>query len=197
VLATTNVLESVEKSGSVRRVVFTSSTAAVMGAKPYPHVHSEADWGDGGDHGGPKNELPIAYAKSKCGCAHTIREDTRWSSLPIESFVTLCVPPLRCDTERLAYEWAEKNGTFDCISHQPAHVMGPLMCKSHHEIWQLRVAGLLEGKWPWTAEPFRHRVVYFVWESLLKCTKRRLRDSTARGQRKADRADALQHRRHA
>ena len=118
VLATRNVLESVEKSGSVKRVIFTSSTAAVMGnpENPYPHVHSEADWSDGGDHSGPKNELPVAYAKSKC------------------------------DTERLCYDWAEKNGTFDCITHQPAHVLGPLMCKSHHEIWQLRVAALIEGK---------------------------------------------------
>jgi nucleoside-diphosphate-sugar epimerase len=93
--ATKNVLESVEKSGTVKRVVFTSSTAAVMGAKPYPHVHSEADWSDGGDRDGPKIELPVAYAKSKC------------------------------DSERLAYDWAERVGLkFDCISHQPAHVMG-------------------------------------------------------------------------
>ena len=89
VLATRNVLESVEKSGSVKRVIFTSSTAAVMGnpENPYPHVHSEADWSDGGDHSGPKNELPVAYAKSKC--------DTGIPTPPSPLFLGRFAPVLR------------------------------------------------------------------------------------------------------
>ena len=134
-VATTNVLESVEKSGSVRRIVFTSSTAAVMGGRPDGYQYTEADWSDHGDHSGRKNELPYAYARSKC------------------------------DTERLAYGWAEKNGSFDCVSHNPCHVLGPLMTKSHDEIWQYRVSRLLQGE---ALEPMM--CVQRVPPSPLNCT---------------------------
>ena len=48
--ATRNVLDSVEKSGSVKRLVYTSSCAAVMGPAPDGHNFTEADWAGVGGH---------------------------------------------------------------------------------------------------------------------------------------------------
>ena len=73
-------------AGAVKRVIFTSSTAAVMGAKSYPHVHSEADWSDGGDRDGPKFELPVAYAKSKCDSERLAYCKLRYKCQPFLEF---------------------------------------------------------------------------------------------------------------
>jgi nucleoside-diphosphate-sugar epimerase len=46
---TINVFRSCQKSGTVKKVVVTSSTAAVYvdyGSRPMEHVYSESDWSD-------------------------------------------------------------------------------------------------------------------------------------------------------
>jgi nucleoside-diphosphate-sugar epimerase len=114
-LATQNVLDSVKKSGSVKRIIYTSSVAGVVGGRPADHVYTEADWADHGDLSGPKKELAYDYGRSKA------------------------------DTERLLYSEAAADGSFDVISHNPWHVLGPIMCQAHFEIWQYRVSGLVQG----------------------------------------------------
>ena len=109
------MLESVKKSGTVKRIVYTSSVAGVVGGREPGYVYTEADWADHGDLSGPKNELPYDYGRSKA------------------------------DTERLLYTESVADGNFDVISHNPWHVLGPVMCKSHFEIWQYRTAGLVQG----------------------------------------------------
>ena len=93
-VATQNVLNSVKKSGTVKRIVYTSSVAGVVGGRPVDHVYTEADWADHGDLSGPKNELPFDYGRSKA------------------------------DTERMLYADAAADGSFDVISHNPWHVLG-------------------------------------------------------------------------
>ena len=48
--ATQNVLNSIEKAGTVQRLVYTSSCAAVMGPAPPGHEFTEDDWAGAGDY---------------------------------------------------------------------------------------------------------------------------------------------------
>ena len=104
-LATQNVIASVKKSGSVRRIIYTSSVAGVVGGRPVDHVYTEADWADHGDLSGPKNELPFGYGRSKA------------------------------DTERLLYSEAAADGSFDVISHNPwVRLTGTFSLATHFTI---------------------------------------------------------------
>lgn len=116
VVAMKHVLASVSKNPSVKRLVYTSSTAAVMHPAEPGYQFTESDWASDKQKPGTWTVNAQPYAKSKV------------------------------DAECLAYEWADKHGTFDVVSHCPCHVLGPLMCKHHHEIWQLRIGKLVEGK---------------------------------------------------
>merc|ERR1719161_576986 len=115
VVATKNVLSSVSKSGSVKRVVYTSSVAAMLHPAPPGYEFTEADWGS-------DNQKPEQW---------TIKAQP--------------YPMSKVDAEHLAFKWADDDGSFDVISICPYHVLGPLMCKSHHEIWQFRIGKLVEG----------------------------------------------------
>ena len=90
--ATKAVLRSISSSGTVRRVVYTSSVAGVIGMRPAGHIWTEADWADNGDADGPADELPFGYGRSKA------------------------------DTERLMYSWAARHSRapgatpFDVVS---------------------------------------------------------------------------------
>jgi nucleoside-diphosphate-sugar epimerase len=67
VKGTENVLRSVQNSGTVRRVIYSSSIAAIIHAgRPMQYVWTEADWASDGDPAGFSVESN-AYAKSKVG----------------------------------------------------------------------------------------------------------------------------------
>merc|ERR1712032_919326 len=116
VLGTKNVLESVSQSGSVKRVLYTSSTAAVMHPRKEGYEFTEKDWGS---------------------------DNQRKENWVIEREP---YPMAKVEAEKMAYKWADENGTFDVISNNPCHVLGPVMCTSHHEIWQRRIGWLVEGR---------------------------------------------------
>jgi dihydroflavonol-4-reductase len=121
-----HVIDSVKKAGTVRRVVFTSSFAAVFHPRPGGYVYTEKDWcGDNLD----------AY-------------EGRWTEENIAKDRNIAYAMAKARTEQLLYEEAEADGGFDAISILPVHVIGPLMCKNHNQgwSWQNCIRYMLMGK---------------------------------------------------
>ena len=114
--ATQHVLDSIEKAGTVKRLVYTSSTAAVMGPQsegaPQPHIYSEDDWS-----GGTYESL-----------------EERWQGGWTIEKNAYAVGKVEC--EKMTYAWGDKTG-IDVVTSCPCHVLGPLLCKAHDTIWQV------------------------------------------------------------
>ena len=125
-VGTQNVIDAINASGSVARIVYTSSMAAVSGAKgatmPKGYEWTETDWAsDGVDPErwqGPRN----SYARSKV------------------------------DTEHLINRAADSSGgRWDAITMNPAMICGPILFKAQVGQWieQIgRLAGGLDPTWP-------------------------------------------------
>ncbi len=92
VVGTRNILAAVAASGTVRRLVYTSSVAAIFHAeREEGYTWTESDWAS--------DSLAdlSPYAKSKV------------------------------DTERMVNEAAAASGTWDVVTINPAHIVGPLL----------------------------------------------------------------------
>ncbi len=131
---TGGILESCRKAGTVKRVVYTSSTAAVMGRgaadRPVDYEYTEQDWA-----GGSYETLDERYTyTSKTG--ETINA---WS---VERSA---YAKGKVDAEKLGYEFGDKTG-IDVVSVCPCHVLGPLLGKPHDTVWQHRIGLFLSGK---------------------------------------------------
>lgn len=123
---TRNVIDSVNKSGSVKRVVYTSSLAAISGlgapAMPAGYAWTETVWAP--DNFEPEVwQLPrMAYARSKV------------------------------DTEQLLNQAADDSGgRWDVVTMNPAMICGPILFKAQVGQWieQIgRLAAGLEPSWP-------------------------------------------------
>ena len=125
-VGTQNVIDSINNSESVARIIYTSSMAAVSGAKaaslPEGYEWVETDWSSDGVEEEIWNKPQNSYAKSKV------------------------------DTERLINASAEESGgRWDAITMNPAMICGPILFKAQVGQWieQIgRVAGGLEPTWP-------------------------------------------------
>ena len=123
---TRNVVGSVNASGSVRRLVYTSSTAAVVGAKartvPNGYEWTETDWASDGVDEARWQSTRNAYARSKV------------------------------DTERFINQVAdESGGRWDAVTMNPAMICGPILFKAQVGQWVealVRFAGGLDPAWP-------------------------------------------------
>ena len=123
---TQNVIDAIEASGSVKRVIYTSSMAAVSGARaatvPKGYEWTETDWASDGVEAERWQHPRNAYARSKV------------------------------DTERLLNQAAEaSNGRWDAITMNPAMICGPILFKAQVGQWieQIgRLAGGLVPNWP-------------------------------------------------
>ena len=119
--ATQHVLASAAKSGTVKRFIYTSSNAAIYHpGQPKPSWHGEGyftenDWGDDDDWGGTMKRDNISKIRDVAYCYS------------------------KCDVERYLYEEGPKHG-IDCMSVQPCHVIGPLLCAAHQtpHMWQTK-----------------------------------------------------------
>jgi len=123
---TENVLQSVKKAGSVKRVVFTSSFAAVWHPRPEGYVFTEKDW-----------------------CGHNSEGSSgQWTKDNIPKSRDLAYAMAKADAERLAKQIADEDGRFDVVSILPLHVLGPVLCRHHNQpySWQCCVGWMLEGK---------------------------------------------------
>ena len=126
IVGTQNVIDAINASGSVKRLIYTSSMAAVSGAKgatvPNGYEWTETDWSS--DEVDPQAwEHPRnSYAKSKV------------------------------DTERFINDAADASGgKWDVITMCPAMICGPILFKAQVGQWieQIgRLAGGLEPSWP-------------------------------------------------
>ena len=121
-----HVLESVKKSMSVRRFVFTSSFAAVGHPRPEGYVFTEQDWCGDNLEGYKGN----------------------WSESKIPENRDIAYAMAKANSEKMIYEHAEKEGTFSAMAILPLHVIGPLMCTNHDQgwSWQNCMKQMAQGK---------------------------------------------------
>lgn len=121
----THVIESINRSGTVRRVAFTSSFAAVHLPKPQGYVFTERDYCDSMQEQGWRTRDKIP----------TVR-DTAYALGKVES-------------ERLFTKAAAASGgAWEAYIINPVEVIGPMMCENHNQpgSWHNKVLRMLRGK---------------------------------------------------
>ena len=124
-VGTRNVIDAINASGSVRRLVYTSSMAAVRPrAAPAPDGYewTETDWASDGMDDAAWNHPRNSYARGKV------------------------------DTERFINREADASGgRWDAITMNPAMICGPVLFRAQVGQWieQLgRLAGGMQPNWP-------------------------------------------------
>jgi len=124
--ATKLVADSIKKSGTVRRLVYTSSFAAVGHPAPEDHVHTEECTAD--------MNLELR------------REGAEWNMEVVERNREVAYAMTKLETERYVYAEAEQHG-FAAFGVCPCHVIGPLLSATHQRpwTWQTRIGDMLEG----------------------------------------------------
>ena len=128
VTGTQNVIDAINASGSVRRLVYTSSMAAVRGSRhtrrtgPADYEWTETDWAYEGIDPEVWESPRNAYARSKV------------------------------ETERLVNEAADASGgRWDAITMAPAMICGPILFKAQVGQWIEQIGRLAAGlptAWP-------------------------------------------------
>jgi nucleoside-diphosphate-sugar epimerase len=121
-----HLVESVKNTGTVSRLVFTSSFAAVGHPRPEHYIFTEHDWcGDNPDgYHGAWNEDSIATNRD------------------------IAYAMAKARTEKMIYQAAEAAGSFEAMAILPLHVIGPLMCSNHDQSWSWQncIKFMLQGK---------------------------------------------------
>lgn len=120
-----NVLASGQKSGTLKRFVYTSSFAAIGHPAPSGYVYSEEDWGD-----------------------QSRDRDRNWSLESIDSNGEVAYAMAKVGTEHQVNKLAKQDGRFDAVSICPCVVLGPLLSVVHECLgsWQYFLARMLEDK---------------------------------------------------
>ena len=119
---TRNVVDSINASGSVKRLLYTSSMAAVSGARAATiekgYEWTETDWASDGVEPERWQHPRNAYARSKV------------------------------DTERFINQAADDSGTWDAITMNPAMICGPILFKAQVGQWIEQIGRLAGGEQP-------------------------------------------------
>ena len=125
-VATKLVLDSIRKAGSVKRLVYTSSFAAVGHPAPEGYVYTEDSWADMSQE--------------------NRREGSEWNMETVGRSREVAYAMTKVETERTVYAEAEKLG-MEAFGVCPCHVIGPLLSASHQRpwAWQTRIGDMLEG----------------------------------------------------
>jgi nucleoside-diphosphate-sugar epimerase len=125
VSGTKNVLGSVKRAGSIKRVIYTSSFAAIGHPAAPGYVYTESDWASDDREGDPK-----------------------WDREKIDEDRHMAYAMAKVDAERMANGIAEEDGRFDVISVCPLVVLGPLLSKVHDlgNSWQWFLGRMLAGE---------------------------------------------------
>jgi len=129
VKGTRNVIASMKKSGSVKRIVYTSSFAAIGHPAKLGYKFTENDWAT--DNRGRDWSFAVENIDTaKQG------DDEFWYQLS------------KVETEKLLYRTAQEEKTFDAMTVCPIVVLGPLLSKAHELVgsWQWMLARMLRGK---------------------------------------------------
>lgn len=124
--ATRLLLDSLKKAGTVRRLVYTSSFAAVGHPAPEGHVYTEDSWAD-------MNQ-------------EQRREGSAWDMETVGRNREVAYAMTKVETERYVYAEAADHG-FEAFGVCPCHVIGPLLSATHQRpwAWQTRIGDMLEG----------------------------------------------------
>ena len=122
---TANVLNSVKKSGSVRRFVYTSSFSAIAHPAPPGYVFSEKDW-----------------------ASDNRERDPNWKPESIDTNGDVAYAMAKVASEHMANRAAADDGRFDAISACPCVGLGPLLSRTHElpGSWQYFLGRMLAGK---------------------------------------------------
>ena len=122
---TRNVLDSVAKGGSVRRVIYTSSFAAIGHPAEQGYVFTENDW-----------------------ASDNRERDKNWSPDQIDHNGELAYAMAKVETEHQVNRTAADDGRFDAISVCPVVVLGPLLSRAHELVgsWQFFLRRMLRGR---------------------------------------------------
>lgn len=125
-LATQRLVDSLLKTGSVRRLIYTSSFAAVAHPADDGYRFTEASWAD------------MNQERRRPGAEWTL--ETVHHSREVAYAMT------KVESERFVYAQADKHG-FAAFGVCPCHVIGPLLSASHQRpwSWQTRIGDMLEG----------------------------------------------------
>jgi nucleoside-diphosphate-sugar epimerase len=123
---TKNIIGAIQKSASVRRLVYTSSFAAVAHPSEDDYVFTEDSWADMNMEMNPP--------------------ERQWSMEAVRRDRAVAYAKGKADAERYVYAEAEENG-FDAFGVCPCHVIGPLLSASHQRpwTWQTRIGDMIEG----------------------------------------------------
>ena len=127
---TRGVLRSCTSTGTVKRVIYTSSAAAIYGPtgteRHDDFIYSEEHWS-----GGTYETLEER---------HTGEDgETVWTN------ENRAYAKGKVDAEKLGCAFGDKHG-IDFITICPSNVLGPLLGKSHNNLWQYRLGFSLSGK---------------------------------------------------
>ena len=124
--ATGGVIASIVKAGSVQRLVYTSSFAAVAHPADEGHLYTEASWAD-------------MHQERR-------REGSEWTMEVVARNREVAYAMTKVETERYVYAQADEHG-FEAFGVCPCHVIGPLLSASHQRpwAWQTRIGDMLEG----------------------------------------------------
>lgn len=128
-IGTQNVIDSVNSSGSVRRLVYTSSMAAVSGAKgarvPKGYEWTEEDWAS--DEVEPElwNHPRNSYSRSKVDTEHLINKSAD-----------------------------ESDGMWDAITMNPAMICGPILFSAQVGQWIEQIGRIANGESPNWPSPY-------------------------------------------
>ncbi len=122
---TKSVLNSVRKSGTVRRVVYTSSFAAISHPEAAGYVFTEKDWASDNRLGDPA-----------------------WTPHNIDRRGGIAYAMGKVAAEQMAFRMAAEDGRFDVISVCPTVVLGPLLSRAQGMAgsWQYILGKMLAGQ---------------------------------------------------
>ncbi len=125
VAGTQSLLDSVARSGSIKRFVYTSSFAAIGHPAPQGYVFTEKDW-----------------------ASDNRENDENWGEAKIDENGDTAYAMAKVATEHLLNRAAEADGRFDAISVCPIAVLGPLLSRVHELVfsWQWFIGRMLRGK---------------------------------------------------
>ena len=124
-LATQMLMESIKKARTVKRLVYTSSFAAVSN----PHNNepfTEESWADMNQDMRPPEKA--------------------WTMEVVAKDREIAYAMTKVDSERFVYKAAQEND-FEAFGVCPCHVIGPLLSKTHMRpwTWQTRVGDMMSG----------------------------------------------------
>ena len=122
---TRNVINAIKNSGSVRRLVYTSSFAAIGHPAPSGYIYTEKDWASDNRDKDPNWNTENLIEKGEVGYAMA-----------------------KVECEHMVNRLAEEDGRFDAISVCPIVVLGPLLSTVHELVgsWQWHLGRMLAGK---------------------------------------------------